>query len=76
LNHGKNWICGDKITTADFQTAALIFSHIYNDAIAGGPVFTDKGKAIVAEHANFAAYVVRLQEELKEYLASRPSADF
>ncbi len=40
----------------------------------GGKAFTDKGKAIVANHPFFAAYVERLKKELGDYLASRPLA--
>ena len=74
--HGKKYIAGDKLTTADFKVASLVFSHIYNDALPGGAAFTDKGKAVVAEHKHFAEYVETLRTELAGYLTSRPPAPF
>ena len=74
--HGKKYIAGDKLTTADFKVASLIFSHVYNDALPGGAAFTDKGKAIVGEHKHFAEYVETLRTELAGYLSSRPPAPF
>ena len=37
LEHGKKYLCGDNITTADFVAAHCFFSWILNDSL-GGPV--------------------------------------
>ena len=61
LEHGKDFLVGDKLTIADFHVASIIFAHVHNEAYIGGKAFTDKGKAIVAEFTHFAKYVERLQ---------------
>lgn len=50
LEHGKDFLVGDKLTIADFHVVSILFAHIYNDSYIGGAAFTDKGKAIVAEN--------------------------
>ena len=74
LEHGKDFLVGDKITIADFHVASIIFAHVFNDNYAGGAAFTDKGKAIVAEHEVFAKYCERMQHQLKEHLETRAAA--
>ena len=75
-DHGKHFIAGDDITIGDYAIAAVTFSYIHNDALAGGAAFTDKGKAIIAEHEHFHKYTERLQTKLAGYLSSRPPAPF
>ena len=41
LSHGKKYLAGDKMTIADFAAAAIYFSYVHNDALAGGKIFTD-----------------------------------
>ena len=56
------------MTTADFVVASIVFTYIYNSALAGGEVFWKQGQAIVDEHKCFAAYVGRLKTEFATYL--------
>ena len=42
-DHGKNFIAGDKITTADFAIAAAIFTFVFNEHLGGGADFTTVG---------------------------------
>ncbi len=76
ISHGKDYICGENITIADFSVSALVFSHIINPHYGGGATFTDKGKEIVREHAKFSQYVEKMGGELKDHLDSRPPAPF
>ena len=41
LAHGKKFVAGDNITIGDFAVAAVVFSFVHNDALAGGALFTD-----------------------------------
>ena len=41
LSHGKKWVAGDNVTIGDFAAAAVVFSFVHNDALAGGTKFTD-----------------------------------
>lgn len=61
LEHGKDFLVGDKLTIADFHVASIIFAHVFNDNYIGGKDFTDKGKAVIAEHEHFAKYCERMQ---------------
>ena len=74
LQHGKDFLVGDKLTIADFHVASIIFAHVFNDAYIGGTDFTEKGKAVVAEFEHFTKYIERVREQLKEHLESRPPA--
>lgn len=74
LAHGKAFLCGDKLTIADFHTASIVFSYIWNDACPGGKDFTDKAQTLVAANPVFAAYCDKLKSELADHLASRPAA--
>ena len=75
--HGKHFIAGDELTIGDFAIAAVIFSYVHNDALAGGAAFSDKGKAVIAQHDHFHKYVERLQGKLAaNYLSNRPPASF
>ncbi len=76
LEHGGDFIIGDKITIADFHIANILFAHVYNDSYIGGAAFTDKGKAVVAEFEGFSKYVERLRHQLTDYLATRPQSPF
>ncbi len=76
LAHGKKYVAGDSITIGDFAAAAVVFSYVHNDALAGGADFSDKGKKIISEHKNVAAWVDNLKGELASYLANRPPAPF
>ena len=48
LGHGKSFLCGDKLSNADFFVFALIMGHVFNDAYGAGAAWTNEGKAIVA----------------------------
>ena len=61
LAHGHDFLVGNKLTIADFETASVVFSHIYNPNYIAGASFTDAGKKIVAANPRFAAYVERLR---------------
>ena len=43
LKHGKKYLCGDKITTADFVAAHAFLSWVFNDSF-GNPQAAEKGK--------------------------------
>ena len=64
------------MTIGDCAIAAIVFSYVYNDHLAGGSVFFDKGKTIIASNEYFNKYVERLQIELADYLKNRPAAAF
>jgi len=52
------------MTIGDCAIAAIVFSYVYNDHLAGGAIFSDKGKAVIAANDHFNKYVGRLQVEL------------
>jgi glutathione S-transferase len=73
--HKKDFLAGtDKMTTADFQAAAVVFSYILNPKTLAGEVFINKGQEIVDAHKPFAAWVDRIKVELKEHFATPPVA--
>ena len=45
------------MTIGDCAIAAIVFSYVYNDHLAGGSVFFDKGKTIIASNDYFNKYV-------------------
>ncbi len=38
---GKNFICGDKMTTGDFMVAAIVFNFVENPDLGGGAAYFD-----------------------------------
>ena len=74
LSHGKKWVAGDSLTIGDFAAAAVVFSYIHNDALAGGAAFSDKGKKIISDFPHTSRWVEDIKGELAGYLANRPAA--
>ena len=73
---GSHFICGDKVTTADFAVCTIIFSFVENQDLGGGSDYSDKGKALIKENQPFCAYVERMKTELAHYLEARGKAPF
>ena len=44
LGHGKSFLCGDKLSNADFFVFALVMGHVFNDAYGAGAAWTNEGK--------------------------------
>ncbi len=77
MRSGTKFIASDSISIADFCVSAILFSYVFNDALAGGEAFTNEGKRIVQEHdQQLGDYVRLLQEECADYLANRLPCDF
>ena len=74
LKHGKKYLCGDKITTADFVCAHLFFSWIENPHLGGPPGMGEKGRAILKSNQYVVAYCHVMRTEVAAYLAIRPPA--
>ena len=70
LKHGKKYLCGDQITTADFVAAHAFFSWVYNENY-GRPDVTEKGKAAITAQPAVAAYCEVMRKELAPYLATK-----
>ena len=74
---GTKFIASDSISIADFCVAAILFSYVFNDALAGGEAFTNEGKRILKEHdESLGDYVNYLKDECAGYLANRLPCDF
>ena len=69
-------MAGDNITIGDFAAAAVVFSYVYNDALAGGADYTDKGKKVLEGFPTFMKWVENIRGELADYLQNRPPAPF
>ena len=41
------------MTIGDCAIAAIVFSYVYNDHLAGGSAFSDKGKTVIAANNYF-----------------------
>ena len=77
LRSGTKFIASDTISIGDFCVAAILFSYVFNDALAGGEAFTHVGKKILSEHDQLLGdYVKLLQEECAYYLANRQPCEF
>ena len=69
---GKTWLCNDKISIADCTATFVIMSFVWNENMPAGAAWSDKAKAAIAKHPNFAKYCEHVKEEWKEWLESRP----
>ena len=77
LRSGTKFIASDSISIGDFCVAAILFSYVFNDALAGGDAFTNIGKKILQEHdQTLGDYVKFLKDECADYLANRLPCDF
>ena len=74
--HGKKFLCGDKISIADFSLASIFFSFVYNDALNCGPIFYERARAIVSSNSKMTTWVLTMQTELADYLKNRPVCPF
>ena len=75
-SHGKAFLAGDKPTIADFHVTSVLHSVALNKA---SPIPADWHTAvqeILAANPEFHAYTNKMGAELKDYLASRPAANF
>ena len=41
VSHGKTYICGDKLTTADFHAFAYVMSFVWNKSCVAPVVWTE-----------------------------------
>ena len=64
----RKYICGDKLTTADFLFGGLYCNAFTNDAIKFGK---DQFKAALANFPNFKAYGERFAKENQKRLSTR-----
>ena len=71
-NAANKFICGNKMTIADFVLACLLFNIMKNEQ---SPVF-QLCKPVLLEYPNFGAYSKRLESELSDHLNSRPKYPF
>ena len=51
------YIAHDKISTADFAVAAIIFTYIYNESFAGGSDWLKESHSIVEKSTRVNVYV-------------------
>ena len=57
IGHGKKFVCGDKMSIADFTIASYLYAVVYNSAFAGGDAMTSKGKAILEGNETMKNYI-------------------
>ena len=69
---GKKWVCGDRITTADFCLGAILTSTVANE---NNPNYYAMAH-IVKSYPAVCAYIETFKHEMKDYLASRPASPF
>lgn len=67
----RKYLVGDKICTADFVAASIIFTFVGNKKLEGGALYSDKAKEIVMSKKYASEWVMRLHKDLKPYLESR-----
>jgi len=67
----RKWIVGDKFSTADINCASLFINTINNEA---NPMYPFVKEGYEHAPANVKAWVGNVREELKDYLATRPSS--
>ena len=66
------YLAGNKITIADFKVIAQTWSVAWNDTRTKHPAINDALKANLEEFPHLSAYLHKVSEEVKDYLASRP----
>ena len=59
------FLCGEKLTTADFQCAAMIFSKVYNEA---GSDWNEQLQPVFEKHEYLLRYSQTMREVLAKYL--------
>ena len=74
--HGKKFLCGDKLTIADFMVAGTIFSSAGNEISAIPAEWRAKTKEVMGENKAFHAWFDVMKAEMAEHLANRPPAPF
>ena len=62
--HKKKYICGERISTADFAICGIIFSHFYNLNHGAGTTLTDISLDVIRQNKAFEDYCLRMQKEL------------
>ena len=64
LQHGKDFLIGDKMTIADFAVASIVFNVTQNEIFAGGKAWSDKARALIGqpEYQLFEAWHKRMEE--------------
>ena len=71
----KDFLCGDKITIADFVIFSLLSCFVYNKNLKSKAL----GEALVkvmADLPDLSGYYERIAEIFKDYLAARPAIIF
>ena len=69
---GKKFICGDRLTIADFTLGSLLCATIGNENNANHYAMSHVAKA----YPGVCAYLENFKNEMKDYLATRPPAPF
>ena len=72
-NSSQNFFVGDKPTTIDFHIVSSILSIAYNEHNPQAPIFKSVLDTVPVLKAYFDLHV---NETFKEYVASRPAAEF
>merc|ERR1711957_469965 len=77
LEDGRKYLCGARITTADFKIFASVMSVATNVSAERNekhhPIYAVAGEAL-AKYAKLSAWCGNMEAELAEYLAARPGA--
>ena len=76
VSHGKKFMCGDKMSTADFHVCHYVNAFIWNKASPMPEEWKVAAHAILAEHKEMHAHAEMMKAEMAEHLAKRFDASF
>ena len=70
--HGKDFLCGDKLTIADFAVMANFHAFVYNEDSMAPADWRAKISAEVEKFELWTAYMKRFDAVFAEWIAQRP----